>query len=174
MDFLRQLDYKILRAINGMAKHYLWLDYFGIFCAVFLIWIMAALALGLFFYVPKSINRLKYLFVLLASGVGSYLLSALVGFGYGRARPFVGFASLHQLIATSFSHKSFPSSHATIAFALATAVFCFNKPWGILMLILAFLVAWGRVFVGVHYPFDVLAGALLGVVTSIFVYWLII
>ncbi|OGH85063.1 MAG: hypothetical protein A2294_01580 [Candidatus Magasanikbacteria bacterium RIFOXYB2_FULL_38_10] len=163
-----------MRSINKISLHFPWLDYFGIFCAVFLIWLMAALALGVFFYVPKSLNRLKYLFVLLASGAGSYFLSALVGFGYGRARPFVGFADLHQLIATSFSHKSFPSSHATIAFALATAVFCFNKPWGILMFVLAILVAWGRVFVGVHYPFDVLAGALLGMLTSLIIYRLII
>ena len=173
MDYLRQFDYKLMRLINGMAKQYKWLDYFGIFCAVYLIWFMAALALGMFFYVPKSINRLRYLMILLASSVGAYLAATLVGFTYGRARPFVSFGSLHQLIATSFSHKSFPSSHSTLAFALAFSVLMFNRPLGILMLILAVLVAWGRVYVGVHYPLDVLAGAFLGTGVSLIIYRLL-
>lgn len=173
MNFLRQLDYKLMRLINGAAKHSKWLDYLGIFAAVYLIWIMAAVALGLFFYIPKNINRLKYLMILLASSGASYLAATLFGFTYGRARPFVSFEGLNQLIATSFSHKSFPSSHATLAFALATAVLFFNRPLGILMLILAALVAWGRIYVGVHYPMDVLAGALLGVAVTALVYYLL-
>ncbi|HPV70382.1 MAG TPA: phosphatase PAP2 family protein [Candidatus Magasanikbacteria bacterium] len=174
MNFLRQLDYRLMRLINGWAKHYKLLDYFGVFCAVYLIWIMVALALSLFFYIPKNINRLKYLFVLLASSVGAYLISAVFGFIYGRARPFVGFNGLNQLIATSFSHKSFPSSHSTLAFALAFSVLFFNRPLGILMLILAILVAWGRVFVGVHYPMDILGGAILGGLVSLVVYRLLV
>jgi len=170
MNYLRQLDYKIMQAVNGLAKHYKWLDYVGVFCAVYLIWIMAAISLGLFFYIPKTVNRLKYLFVLVASGGGAYFIGSVIGFTYGRARPFVSFEGLNQLIATSFSHKSFPSSHATLAFALAMAVFMFNRPLGIVMLVLAVLVAWGRVYVGVHYPMDVIAGAVLGVVASYLFY----
>lgn len=173
MNFLRQLDYKLMRLINGSAKHYKILDYFGVFCAVYLIWIMAAAAASLFFFIPKNINRLRYLLVLLASSASAYLISAIFGFIYGRARPFVGFAGLNQLIATSFSHKSFPSSHSTLAFALAFSVLMFNRPLGILMLILAILVAWGRVFVGVHYPLDILGGAILGGVVSLVVYRLL-
>jgi len=169
----REFDYKIFYWVNGMAKVSKWLDYFGIFCAVYLIWVMASFTFLYFFQISKEVNRLRYLFTLVGSTVGAYILSAIVGFGYGRGRPFSSLNEMHQLIATSFSHKSFPSSHATIAFALAFTIFWFNKPLGIVMLILAALVAWGRVFVGVHYPLDVIAGAFLGGVFSYIMYRLI-
>lgn len=166
----RQFDYKLFHWINGWAKTSRYLDYFGIFCAVYLIWLMAAIALGYFWFAPKIINRLRYFFTLLVSVGGSYLISALIGFGYGRGRPFASFNDVQQLIATSFFHKSFPSSHATVAFALAFTVLWFDRPLGFIMLILALLIAWGRVFVGVHYPLDVLAGAILGGTVSWLIY----
>lgn len=171
--FLRQLDYKLFNLINGLAKRWRWLDYCGIFCAVYLIWFMAVISLIFFWYLPTQINRLRYLFTLFASTVGAYALSAAIGFAYGRARPFVDLEGARQLITTSFFHKSFPSSHATVAFALAFTVLWFNRPWGIVMLVLAALVAWGRVFVGVHYPMDVAAGAILGGAVSYIMYRII-
>lgn len=171
---LRQFDYKMFHWINGAAKVSKYLDYFGVFCAVFLIWFIAALALSYFFCASKIINRLRYFFILFASVGSSYLISALIGFGYGRARPFASLTDAHQLIATSFFHKSFPSSHATVAFALAFTVFWFNRPLGVILLALAFLVAWGRVFVGVHYPFDVVVGAFLGGIVSYVIFKIIV
>ncbi|MEK7508561.1 MAG: phosphatase PAP2 family protein [Patescibacteria group bacterium] len=177
------LDIKLFRLINGMAKTSRWLDYFGIFCAVYLIFFMGAGALAFFFYMPKEgenvswlkeqHSRLKYLFVLIGGSAASYLVSILIGFGTGRLRPFANSLEVHQLVSASFSHKSFPSSHATVAFAIAMSVFLFNRTWGIPMLAAAFLVSWGRVFVGVHYPSDVVAGAILGALGSYIIYKLI-
>ncbi|MEV4845161.1 phosphatase PAP2 family protein [Micromonospora matsumotoense] len=62
---------------------------------------------------------------------------------------------------------SFPSNHATIAGALATAVLLLSPRWGLLAAPLALLAALSRVFVGVHYPHDVLAGLLLGVAVTL-------
>jgi undecaprenyl-diphosphatase len=62
---------------------------------------------------------------------------------------------------------SFPSGHATVAFASAT-VLALAVPrlrWPLYGL--AVLIAWSRVYVGVHYPGDVLAGAVLGVAIAI-------
>lgn len=171
--FLRHWDYKLFHLINGLAKRWRWLDYCGIFCAVYLIWLMAAAALVFFWYLPAQINRWRYLFTLLASSASAYAVSAFIGFTYGRARPFVDLDGARQLITTSFFHKSFPSSHATLAFALAFTVLWFNRPLGIVMLILAAAVAWGRVFVGVHYPVDVAAGAILGGMMSYIMYRII-
>lgn len=171
--FLRQLDYKLFHFINGLAKRWRWLDYGGIFCAVYLIWFMAIAALIFFWHLPAQINRWRYLFTLLASSASAYAVSAIIGFAYGRARPFVDLDGARQLITTSFFHKSFPSSHATLAFALAFTVLWFDRPLGIVMLILAILVSWGRVFVGVHYPLDVMTGAILGGVISYLAYRII-
>lgn len=167
-------DIKLFHLINGLARRWRWLDYFGIFCAVYLIWLMAAVALIFFWQVPRQISRWRYLFVLFSSVAASYLVSALVGLGLGRTRPFGVIDGVNQLISTSFLHKSFPSSHATIAFALAFTVFFFNKTWGLPMLGAAVLVAVGRVYVGVHYPLDVLIGAVLGGLASYIIYRIII
>jgi undecaprenyl-diphosphatase len=62
---------------------------------------------------------------------------------------------------------SFPSGHATVAFACATALALAVPRLVLPLFALAALVAWSRVYVGVHYPLDVLAGAALGVVLAI-------
>lgn len=196
-QWLQQIDFKLFRLFNGLAGRYRWLDYFGIFCAVYLIWLMAAAALAIFWFNPSGVfgpasqgvalwkkifrgqffneelKRFKYLFCLLAAGASAYLINLLIGFIFARIRPFGGLDGVHQLISTSFLHKSFPSSHATIAFALAFTVFWFNKSWGAPLLLAALLVGWGRVYVGVHYPLDVAVGAVLGGVASYLVYRLI-
>jgi undecaprenyl-diphosphatase len=66
------------------------------------------------------------------------------------------------------SSLSFPSAHATSAFAVATAM-TRVEPWGALAFLLAFALALGRPYLGMHYPSDVLAGALLGVVLGLIV-----
>jgi decaprenylphosphoryl-5-phosphoribose phosphatase len=60
------------------------------------------------------------------------------------------------------SSLSFPSAHATSSFAVATAM-ARVEPWGALAFLLAAALALGRPYLGMHYPSDVLAGALLGV-----------
>ena len=62
---------------------------------------------------------------------------------------------------------SFPSGHATVAFACATVLVLAVPRLRLPLYALAALIAFSRVYVGVHYPFDVLAGALLGVAIAI-------
>jgi undecaprenyl-diphosphatase len=73
-----------------------------------------------------------------------------------RARPHV-----HALVTRPHSH-SFPSGHATTSFACATVLALALPRLAVPLLVLAAAVAWSRVYVGVHYPLDVLAGAALG------------
>lgn len=58
---------------------------------------------------------------------------------------------------------SFPSGHTGASFAAASALFFNRKRLGILALILAALIGFSRLYLYVHYPTDVLAGALLGI-----------
>jgi len=66
------------------------------------------------------------------------------------------------------SSLSFPSAHATSSFAVATAMTRVS-PWGALAFVLALALALGRPYLGMHYPSDVLAGAVLGLILGIFV-----
>ena len=68
---------------------------------------------------------------------------------------------------------SFPSGHTSAAFAAATVIFCANKRAGILALAFATLMGFSRLYLFVHYPSDVLVGALLGSLFGFVAYWLV-
>jgi undecaprenyl-diphosphatase len=88
-------------------------------------------------------------------------ISHLLKLAMNRPRPYVAMPHLHTLIARPGS-DSFPSSHATTAFAGAVVLsFLLPRLWPIFA-IGAVLVAYSRLYVGVHYPTDVLAGAIVG------------
>jgi undecaprenyl-diphosphatase len=77
-----------------------------------------------------------------------------------RPRPFVTHPGGVHLFAAHAADPGFPSDHATAAFAIATAIVLRDRRWGAFALLLAVLLAFARVAMGVHYPSDVLAGAL--------------
>lgn len=83
-----------------------------------------------------------------------------------RVRPYD--AGLTHLIVQPSADWSFPSDHATAAFAAAAAFSMQNlsRRAG-LLLVLALLVSWSRIFVGTHYASDVIGGALTGVAAAI-------
>jgi undecaprenyl-diphosphatase len=79
-----------------------------------------------------------------------------------RARPFVVEPHGVHLFTAHVADPGFPSDHATGAFAVAMAIYLRNRAWGSLALVAAAVLAVGRVAIGVHFPSDVLAGAVLG------------
>ncbi|MBN1504187.1 MAG: phosphatase PAP2 family protein [Candidatus Eisenbacteria bacterium] len=80
---------------------------------------------------------------------------------FARTRPPYALDSFRLLVDTTRSF-SFPSAHASNAFAVAAFVSSFYRRPRVWLFVLAALVAYSRVYVGVHYPTDVLGGAGLG------------
>jgi len=80
---------------------------------------------------------------------------------FQRVRPCMAVPGMHLLVGCSDSF-SFPSNHATNAFALAAFLAVFYRKLTIPLLATAALVAYSRIYVGVHYPADVVAGACFG------------
>ncbi len=81
-------------------------------------------------------------------------------------RPFSALENVTKLTEESVM-SSFPSGHSTMAFALATAIYMYNKKIGIIFFILAFFVAISRSLVGVHFPLDIFVGMLIGVLVPV-------
>lgn len=101
---------------------------------------------------------------LLALGVAQ-----LIGDLWARPRPYVAHPDVHLFIAPSHD-PSFPSDHATAAFAIAVALLLRHRKAGWLALGLASVLSIARVAVGTHYPGDVAAGALIGTSAAL-VFW---
>jgi len=90
---------------------------------------------------------------------------------WDRPRPYDAHPGDSHLFVTPSHDPSFPSDHATAAFAIAVAILLRNRRAGLLALAMAAMVSIARVAVGVHYPGDVLGGALLGTLAAIF-FWI--
>lgn len=84
----------------------------------------------------------------------------------GRDRPPLSNPEPEPLVDLSAT-QSFPSGHATVSFACATVLALAAPHLRVPLYALAALIAFSRVYVGVHYPFDVLAGAVLGLLLGV-------
>jgi undecaprenyl-diphosphatase len=95
--------------------------------------------------------------LLLTDPISVQLLKPLIQ----RVRPCFAVEGVQALVAQPRS-PSFPSSHAANSFGAATVLFAAQRRWGLLGFVIAGVVSFSRVYVGVHYPSDVVGGAVLG------------
>ena len=123
------------------------------------IWVLCALALG----VALRLGILETVVLAVVTGVAT-LAADTVSFGVKdlvqRTRPFDAHPVIHPLYAVHSS--SFPAGHAATAFAGAVLLSCVAVRLAPLFLGLAVVIGFSRVYDGVHYPTDVLAGAAIG------------
>jgi undecaprenyl-diphosphatase len=118
------------------------------------------LALGLALALARR-NPRPFVLVLLADAAGEGIADALKAI-VGSNRP----RGYDPLVAVPHSH-AFPSGHATVAFACATVLSAFAPRAAPAFLLLAAAIAYSRLYLGVHWPLDVVAGAAIGTVTAL-------
>jgi undecaprenyl-diphosphatase len=90
------------------------------------------------------------------------LVNGVLGQLWYHPRPFADHPKHTLLLVHHGADNSFPSDHASVAFAIAFAVLIFHRRLGILLLVVAVGVGLDRIFVGVHYPIDVLTSVFVG------------
>ena len=162
---LLALDHYIFQLINGFVFRWVWLDMVGIYLAQYFIYLMVVILL---LFLLKFKKNWKMVLIALTSGlVARFLLTGLIRLLEPRVRPF-NIADVNLLI-NRVNEQSFPSGHASFAFGLATVVYLYNKKWGIVFFVLAILISIARIFAGVHWPADILAGAAVGIFSG----WLV-
>ena len=173
LDSIIALDHRFFMFLNGVLVNRFF-DWFMPFITDAKSWLPFVL-LAWFVMVAKGGKRLRVLALALVLSVGftDAFCARVVKKAFGRARP----CSIQEtetfkcrLLLPSKSSKSFPSNHSanTAAFAVSTFLVCgFNA--SLPLAILAFLVGYSRIYCGVHFPIDVLAGWLFGALIA----WLI-
>ncbi len=160
-------DINLFNWIHGLAGWSVFTDTIGVFLAQYLAYLLALAALVFIFRQNDWKSRIGTLFHLaLAALISRGILTEIIRYLYERPRPFAAFG-FSALIGES--GNSFPSGHAAFFFALGFIIFSMDRKWGYWFLSLAFLNGLARVFVGVHYPTDILGGILMG-----FIAWRII
>lgn len=92
---------------------------------------------------------------------GTFVITHILKIFTALPRPFLSLAHVIVLVPDQGGF-SFPSMHTSLTTALAMSVYIHHKRLGVLLFIFAVLVGFSRIYVGVHYPIDVLAGGLIG------------
>ena len=165
------LDASLAISLNSLAGISPIIDAIIVFFASYLAYSIAAgvlvlLVVSVFAYREK---REMLMVALISALVARGVVTELIRAAYHRPRPFSDLP-VHNLFTDSA--WSFPSGHATFFFALATAVYLYNKKWGTILLGAAILIAISRVVAGVHYPSDIVAGAGIGVLIAYLTYFI--
>jgi undecaprenyl-diphosphatase len=163
------VDWRVYHSINTFVAHHSWLgrtfhviETYGtilIGVAAVCLWLLAR---------PGGSRKWK---LAAGSALGAaalgLLVNKIISSAWQRDRPFA-----HHSAHVWGPHKtdaSFPSDHASAAFGIAVAVAIIDPFVGAFFIVLAVLIAVGRVVVGEHYPGDVIAGAAIGTLSAVVV-----
>ena len=166
MEIIQKIDFSILEFLQSIHNDFLnsFMHFFTFLGDKGFIWIVLTLFLLI---VPQTRRIGIYLAVTLA--VLTLVNEVGIKSIFQRNRPFIQQPLLFETIIPRPSGYSFPSSHAASSFASATSIYKFNKPIGIAAYIIAGIIALSRIYFGVHFPTDIIVGALVGVITALII-----
>jgi undecaprenyl-diphosphatase len=161
------VDWRLYHAINMFVAHHSWLgrtfhaiETYGtilIGVAAVALWLLAR---------PGGDRKWKLASAsALAAAALGLLVNRILAAIHHRDRPFISHPGAH-VWGPHKTDPSFPSDHSTAAIAIAVAILLIDPVAGALFLVLAVLIAVGRVLIGEHYPGDVLASTLIGTVAA--------
>lgn len=164
----------IFDAINDLAGRSSVFDDFGKFMAKDMIYVVVAVGVALLVWllIHNIRNAVEVGVIMAAAVLLSLLAGRIIEHFWFEARPWIDHPDTVKLISHS-ADASFPSDHCLVAGAIATVALLAWRWVGVVLAIGAILIAWSRVFVGVHYPGDVLAGLGIGIVCGL-VCWFVV
>ena len=162
------MDYRLEHWINGSAGSHPALDAAmvaaarwgeALFIGVVVLWFLAGWLAG------HARDRQGAITALSAAAL-ALLANQVIIHLWARPRPFVAHPGTVHVLLAHASDPSFPSDHASPAFAIAFVVTWFHRRLGAATLLLATVMCLARVYAGDHYPGDVGAGIIVGVVAA--------
>ncbi len=136
--------------ITFLASFLLWLMFFGLF----VLWIT-----------DGKIKREQVFHALFAAG-SAWIIAHLIKAIFPTLRPFQ-VNNFPTAVLIPLANSGFPSGHTAAAFALALTIWLHDKKAGVIFLIAAAVIGIARVLANVHYPIDILGGAILGIIAAL-------
>lgn len=166
------LDLEIFYFLNNLAGKNPVFDDLTIFFAEYSGYFLILFFLLFLFFsgFPKRQKIKIFLLAFSSMIIARFGVVSLIRFFYHRPRPFIDYGVNQLIVNDGFS---FPSGHAALFFALAAIIYFYNKKLGWAFFAAAFLMGLSRVISGVHYPTDIVAGAIIGIVSAYAVFYLV-
>ncbi|KND49294.1 MAG: Phosphatase [Parcubacteria bacterium C7867-008] len=167
------LDLYLFSVLNSFAGQGPILDIVIVFFATYLPFILVGWFVLYLAYRKDLSHRSKVMgvvFAFVAGSIARFLVTSPIRFFFPRLRPLAAMDISHLL---TIDAPSFPSGHASFLFGFSTIVFFYNRKLGIAFYVCTVLVCIARIAAGVHYPSDMVAGCVVGVLSGLAVIYLI-
>jgi len=159
--------FSVFKNINRFAGKSKWLDGLAIFFARTLAYLLVLFLAAVSFY-----EKNLYLFLVpVLAGIVARLLNEIVHLFYKKERP-AHLANANVLIPIPKNY-SFPSGHASFFFGISFMLIFYSIPLAVIFIVCSCFIGGARVFCGVHWFRDILAGAFVGVASSFIIYGLL-
>lgn len=165
IEWLSNLEISILYWINQTTSNFIFDSFFPFYTdlhksSVFAI-PFALFIIYVFIKKFKKLGLLYFLFLIVSIALSDFTGGKIKNY-YQRTRPYAEASLNIKQRSPANPKKSFPSNHASNSFGIATYLAVFFPQSRIITFPLASLVAYSRMYNGVHYPSDILAGGILG------------
>ena len=151
------MDYKVFKAINRPTRRYSLLDMLMILISKKVRYVYITILCLMWF---RNNSGQKAVLNAVKSVVFSLLINILIKCFYFKPRPFL--KQRIGILIPSKTDSSFPSKHTLLAFAVSTSIFLRERIIGSIMMGLSMLTGVSRIWVGHHYPSDIIGSAFIG------------
>lgn len=167
---LSEINIELFRMFNDLGKEVMFLNPIMIFFAKYMKYFLL-FGIIMYWFTRERENRIMIISSMFAFVVAE-VFGAIAGSIHSNNQPFAELSNVNQLIGHAIDN-SFPSDHAIEFFSICITFLLFKKNLRYVWLAIAILVSISRVWVGVHYPADILVGAILGIIGAALCYWII-
>ena len=170
IDKIIEIDKKIMVFLNKTISNSIFDFIMPIITNQNFLVISGLILIGYLAYYGGKRGRITIAVLLIAAGFSDAICFQIIKPWVGRIRPSHEFYEYINLLVSKGGKYSFPSNHAANSFVFATVLSYFYDKNRISLYILASTIAFSRVYVGVHYPLDIIFGSIIGYIIS----WIIL
>lgn len=162
-----KLNEIVVSTLNHWASSSLYVSNLVFFCAVYLGWVMIGFLIVYIYRAHRRWTAFRFVLISLASALVALFIADLIKSFYPVDRPSSVLEGIVQIF-TPGDKEAFPSVHMSFFGGLAFTLMWRKRKLGLWFLAGAVFIGVGRIASGIHYPLDIIAGALLGLGVSLF------